>query len=108
MYWKSYEYSTLYLVENILAFLCYWSAWFEASIEYIKRNYVIHGMCRRCNFLLGSVLNNIVLVFNFHVAMSDSRWANCNFPSIFLNFKQEKWIIVLFYWWSEFREIFAS
>ena len=45
-----------------IAFLCYWSAWFEASIEYTKRNYVIHGMCRLCNFLLGSVLNNIVLV----------------------------------------------
>lgn len=31
-----------------VAFLCYWSAWFEASVEYSK--YVIDEMCRRCNF----------------------------------------------------------
>ena len=30
------------------AFLCYWGAWFEASVEYSK--YVIDEMCRRCNF----------------------------------------------------------
>jgi len=31
-----------------VSFLCYWSAWFEASVEYSK--YVIDEMCRRCNF----------------------------------------------------------
>ena len=29
-----------------IAFLYYWSAWFEASVKDIKSNYVIHGMGR--------------------------------------------------------------
>ena len=33
---------------NILIFLCYWNAWFEASVDHSK--YVIHGLCRLCNF----------------------------------------------------------
>lgn len=67
MYWKFYEYAILYLLVQstvlYVPFLCYWSAWFEASIEYTKSNCIIQIMCQRCNFLLGSVLNKIMLLF---------------------------------------------
>ena len=83
-----------------IAFLCYWSAWLETSIEFVKTNYVIHGICRPCRFLLGSVSNNIELVYKFYFARSDSHWTQYKFPS---SFRQERCVVGLFYW-SDFEE----
>ena len=43
-------------------------------------------------------VSKIVLVLNFYFAICDTRWSRCNFPSIFGFLRQEKWIVVLFYW----------
>jgi len=41
-----------------ISFLCYWSAWFEASVEYSK--YVIHGMCQRLSSEISQQLRLMV------------------------------------------------
>ena len=50
MYWKSYAYAAVHLVENILPF-CVFEALDLKWVLYTdkKSNYVIHEMCRQAN-----------------------------------------------------------
>lgn len=102
MYWKLHKHSTLYQVQNALPF-CIIEALDSKRVMNRKSNYVIHWIGQHCNFHLSRMLNKIVFVLNFSFTRSNSHWSNCNILSIFHILRQEKWIIILFYW-SKFRD----
>ena len=66
MYWKSYAYAAVQLVENISPF-CVFEALDLKWVLYTdkKSNYVIHEMCRRCHFLLSSEQDRACFEFLF-------------------------------------------